>query len=96
MIYMLRGLFDTMCMAFTGQWWIDQQDALDPMPPAPLPHESDVVMITDADDDGPLPPDTGSERPACGICGDPNFSLSGDVCIACRIGVPNSKSPEAS
>ena len=24
-------------------------------------------------------------RPKCGTCGGPNFSLEGEVCIACRI-----------
>lgn len=32
-----------------------------------------------------------SSRPKCRICKDPNFSPEGDICIACRIMLPSTK-----
>lgn len=81
MIYMLRGAFD-MLSDFVGQWWFDTQD--------PLELETVPAMITEAEedeDDTPLPPATGHDRPRCVGCGDPNFSLESEYCIACRVGM---------
>jgi hypothetical protein len=78
---MLRGAFDMM-YDFLGQWWFDAED--------PLELETVPAMVAEAedDDDGtPLPPPTGDDKPRCVSCGDPNFSLEGERCIACRIGM---------
>lgn len=89
MIYMLRGLFDVMCSAFTGGWWFEDQEPLvvDPVPPALIESRYDNTPEEPEDDGTPLPPPTGSDKPECVKCGDPNFSLESEICIACRIGM---------
>lgn len=81
MIYLLRGALG-MVSDYLGQWWFDEQDQLE--------LETIPAMVAEAedDDDGePLPPRTGDDRPRCTVCGDPNFSMESEYCIACRIGM---------
>lgn len=76
---------------YTGQWWLETQEPLnlDPIP-AQISDENVEGGEEDIDvDDGtPFPPVTGEDRPRCIGCGDPNFSLESEYCIACRIGMP--------
>lgn len=83
---LLRGPFDVIGRAL-GQWWFDAQTPIDWGPALATVNESY------ADSRKPLPEATGSERPKCKLCGDPNFSLEGEICIACRILLPTRPSP---
>lgn len=92
MIYMLRGLYDLVCSAFTGGWWFDAQEPLDHGPvlatvseqPEDLDDDEDIDEYDD-DDSEPLPPPAGHDRPRCISCNDPNYSLDSELCIACRV-----------
>jgi hypothetical protein len=93
-IYILRSLYELFCN-ITGQWWFSQQQPLN-LDPIPATISNDVSEdevtseepVADYDDGTPLPPATGSDKPVCKGCGDPNFSLEKEYCIACRIGMP--------
>lgn len=79
MIYLFRWALD-MLFSFTGAWWSRQQQ----MDLEPLLATAGGGPIED--DDGPLPEEAGADRPRCTLCGDPNYSLESEICIACRIG----------
>lgn len=80
---------------FTGQWWFASQTPLDLDPVPAEVNETDLDdeaedAVDYADDDTPLPPPAGHDKPVCKSCGDPNYSLESEFCIACRIGMPSS------
>lgn len=83
---MLRGLYDLLC-SVPASWWFATQTPLDLEPVPAMITEADLEDEFDDDDGTPLPPPTGHDKPVCVSCGDPNFSLEGDLCIACRIGM---------
>lgn len=102
MTYILRSIYDLIHGSFVGAWWFEGQAPLDLDPiPATITNEPDEDSSEDEapkegvapdgfieiDDGTPLPPPAGHDKPICTVCGDPNFSLEGDVCIACRVGV---------
>jgi hypothetical protein len=49
------------------------------------PAEPDNIEEVEYDDSLPAP--TGSDRPPCSICKEPNFSLRDSRCISCRIAI---------
>lgn len=88
MIYMLRGLYEILC-SIPGNWWFDAQTPLDLEPvPATVTETAEEateeVEYVEIDDGTPLPPPTSEGKSLCVSCGDPNFSLDSEVCVACR------------
>lgn len=88
MIFLLSAAWDRLA-DFTGQLWFAAQESENNDPiPATINEVAYYSKHEEDDDSTPLPPPTGSDKPECKACGDPNFSLEGDLCIACRIGMP--------
>lgn len=77
MIYVFRGLYDRV-LDFTGGWWFDTQQPLDLDPVSAIISES---ADDSADDENVV---HSKRRPKCRTCGDPNYSLESEICIACR------------
>lgn len=91
MIVILRDLY-SLFWDMLGYWWMGTQRPSSPVAPTTTPPVASAFTEfndeTDWEDDGsPLPAATGSDKPACVSCGDPNFSLESEFCISCRVGM---------